>query len=90
MKTFMVLIVLCTLLTGCNTGQMATILGGSGYLGGAVTSAGYKYFRNGTITTDDINDIATTANTGYVWGNIAGDATDKAVMKRDIKKLKRM
>lgn len=85
----MLSIIIMWMLVGCRTGQMATILGGSGYLGGAAASAAYKYYRNGTISSDDINDIATSANTGYVWGNIAGDTTDKAVIHQEINKRKK-
>jgi hypothetical protein len=75
--------------SGCQSGQMGTILGGSGLVGGAALATGYKYVRNGTVTSDDVNDIATTGTVLYALGNIAGDATDKAVIKKDIKKLKK-
>jgi hypothetical protein len=75
--------------TGCQSGQMGTILGGSGLVGGAALATGYKYVRNGTVTSEDVNDIATTGTVLYALGNIAGDATDKAVIKKDIKKLKK-
>jgi hypothetical protein len=81
--------VVAVLGTGCQSGQMGTILGGSGLVGGAAIATGYKYMKNGTVTSDDVNDIATTGTVLYAIGNIAGDATDKAVIKKDIKKLKK-
>lgn len=89
MKKIILVLCLTMLLTGCKTGQMGTILSGSGYVGGALLATGYKYFKNGQVTSADTNDIATTANTLAIFGNIAGQATDHYYFKKELKKLKR-
>jgi len=89
MKKIFFLFILIIFISGCKTGQMGTILSASGYGGGALLATGYKYMKNGEVTKEDVNDIATTANTLAIFGNIAGQATDHYYFKRQLKKLKK-
>lgn len=88
-RILLIVIPLSLFLSGCKTGQMGTILSASGYGGGALIGTTYKYLKNGRVTKEDVNDIATTANTMAIFGNIAGQATDNYQFRKQLKHYRR-
>ena len=89
MKKLFIVIPLVVILSGCKTGQMGTILSASGYGGGVLLATGYKYMKNEQVSKEDVNDIATMANTMAIFGNIAGQSVDHYFFKKQLKKLRK-
>ena len=73
-------------LSGCQSGQMGTILGPSIGGGLALIDAGYQYYDKGKV---NWQRSVTIGNAGWNIGQTAGYATDNYQMKEEIRKIKK-
>ena len=85
MLAILMLIAFALLSGGCKNGQFGTIMSPS--LGGAfaASTAGYQYYKNGTV---DINDTVTAANLGMNIGDITR-AVDSYQFNKRIRKMEK-